>query len=89
MRLVWKKETKNLQRNVNRVTLEETMKPIKITPQHLRVFRAHFGLTQRTAADYLGITRATWNRWEQGKVEIPQHMIYTLKGLRDFLKENI
>lgn len=59
---------------------------LTLTAGHLKVFRQHFGLTQDQAAELVGVSRVTWNRWENGAT-IPAKMALTLKGAIQELKE--
>ena len=63
------------------------MQTPKLSSEHLRLFRSHFGLTQAQAASLLGISRVTWNRYESGRHSIPGHMLHTLRGVVHELKE--
>ena len=53
----------------------------RATPAHLTAFRQAFKLTQEKASDLLGVSRITWNRWENGQTAIPKHMLHTLRGM--------
>lgn len=61
--------------------------PLRLSPEHLKIFRKTFGLSQDAAATGIGLSRVQWNRWEQGKAPIPDHMVYTLRGFGQELKE--
>ena len=41
-----------------------------MTADHLRAWQAHMGLTQRAAADALGVTQAAYSRWVTGATPI-------------------
>jgi len=58
----------------------------RATPAHLTAFRSAFKLTQGKASDLLGVSRITWNRWENGQTAIPKHMLHTLRGMVAQLK---
>ena len=59
----------------------------RATPAHLTAFRQAFKLTQEKASDLLGVSRITWNRWENGQTAIPKHMLHTLRGMVQQLKQ--
>jgi len=58
----------------------------KLTPDHLKLFRNHFKLTQDQAAQLLGVSRVTWNRYESGNHAIPRHLTLTLRSIVADLK---
>ena len=58
----------------------------RAAPAHLTAFRQAFHLTQEKASDLLGVSRITWNRWENGQTAIPKHMLHTLRGMVAQLK---
>lgn len=62
------------------------MEQLTSQPHHIRNFRKLFHLTQEELANYLGTTRITINRWENGKAPIPSHLIFTLRGLAQHIK---
>lgn len=64
-------------------------KPLALTPAHLTYFRKHFSLTQAQAAQLVGVTRVTWNRWETGKSPVPAHLIHTLRAVGGQLKTQL
>lgn len=41
-----------------------------MTADNLRAWQAHMGLTQRAAADALGVTQAAYSRWVTGATGI-------------------
>lgn len=41
-----------------------------MTPADLRAWQSHMGLTQRAAADALGVTQAAYSRWVTGATNI-------------------
>lgn len=41
-----------------------------MAPADLRAWQAHMGLTQRAAADALGVTQAAYSRWVTGVTSI-------------------
>ena len=51
----------------------------RVTPQHLILFRQTLGLTQSEAARMLGVTRVTWNRWENGRTHPPDFLLKVLQ----------
>ena len=51
----------------------------RVTPQHLLLFRRTLGLTQSEAARMLGVTRVTWNRWENGRTHPPDFLLKVLQ----------
>ncbi len=55
--------------------------PLQLTPKHLRFFRERFELSQDDAAHLIGVTRVTWNRWEQGATGIPPMATHAIKWL--------
>jgi len=57
------------------------------TPAHLTAFRRAFNLTQDAAASLLGVSRITWNRWENNQSPVPRSMLHTLRGLVQKLKQ--
>ena len=57
------------------------------TPAHLTAFRRAFNLTQDAAASLLGVSRITWNRWENNQSPVPCSMLHTLRGLVQKLKQ--
>jgi len=57
------------------------------TAAHLLFFRKHFSLSQEAAADLAGVSRVTWSRWEKGHTPIPGHMLHTLRGMGQLLKD--
>jgi DNA-binding XRE family transcriptional regulator len=59
----------------------------KFTPAHLRFFRKTFSLSQAQAAKELGVSRVTWNRWENGAA-IPAYLPNALRGAVAARKEN-
>jgi len=59
---------------------------LRATPAHLTAFRSAFNLTQEKASALLGVSRITWNRWENGQTAIPKHMLHTLRGMVAQLK---
>lgn len=59
------------------------------TPRHLLLFRNHFGLSQEASAKHLGVTRVTWSRWETGKSDLPPYLLFALRGLATYLKEEL
>jgi len=64
----------------------EASQPVA-TPAHLTAFRRAFGLTQDAAASLLGVSRITWNRWENNQSPVPRSMLHTLRGLVQKLKQ--
>ena len=56
------------------------------TPAHLTTFRNAFNLSQGQAAALLGVSRVTWNRWENKQSPVPRSMLLTLRGLVQKLK---
>ena len=59
----------------------------RATPAHLTAFRQAFHLTQEKASALLGVSRITWNRWERNQTAIPKHMLHTLRGMVQQLKQ--
>ena len=51
----------------------------RVTPQHLLLFRRTLSLTQSEAARMLGVTRTTWNRWENGRTHPPDFLLKVLQ----------
>jgi len=69
----------------------DTMGPKKITipqmtPAHLRLFRTEYALSQADAARLTGVSRVTWNRYENGH-NIPLYMTHVLRGVIRTIKE--
>jgi DNA-binding XRE family transcriptional regulator len=59
-----------------------------VTPRHLLLFRDHLKdlndgepLTQDQAAQLLGVSRVTWNRWENSKTTPPAYLLKTLRAI--------
>jgi predicted RNA-binding Zn-ribbon protein involved in translation (DUF1610 family)/DNA-binding XRE family transcriptional regulator len=44
---------------------------MNLTPDHLKIFRRHFALTQEQAADLIKETKRTWWHWETGNTPVP------------------
>lgn len=64
----------------------KTAQEQRATPAHLVRFRQAFNLSQADAARLIGITRISWNRYENEKSPIPKHMLATLRGVVQELK---
>lgn len=56
-------------------------------PGHLIFIRKQFNLSQDDLAHYVGVSRATVNRWETGKYPMPKHLMLTLRGVVALLKQ--
>jgi transcriptional regulator with XRE-family HTH domain len=52
----------------------------------LKQFRLSLGLTQKEAADNIGVTAKTWRRWEQGKTKIS---LATYRIIRQWCKNSL
>lgn len=51
----------------------------EVAGQHLRAWRAQYGLTQRSAANMAGVQRVAWARWELGISRVPQWLCDVLR----------
>jgi len=58
----------------------------QMTPAHLRLFRKEYDLSQADAATLTGVSRVTWNRYENGHT-IPLYMTHVLRGVIMTIKE--
>jgi DNA-binding XRE family transcriptional regulator len=54
----------------------------KFTGSDLRGWRAQHDLTQKQAADLLGVTSHTIQSWEQAVREPPKHIVMLIQRLR-------
>lgn len=58
----------------------------QMTPDHLKLFRKEYALSQSDAAQITGVSRVTWNRYENGHT-IPLYMVHVLRGVIRTIKE--
>ena len=45
-----------------------------MTPEQLKKWRISHKMTQKQAAEYVGVKTLQWYRWEAGRAAIPQYV---------------
>jgi len=55
--------------------------------EKLFLYRQAFKLSQDEAARLVGVSKATWNRWERGHIEAPKSVMIVLELLSHLGKE--
>ena len=60
---------------------------MKCTPEHLKVFRKHFHITQARAGAAAGVNGATWGLWERGLRPIPDRVLPALRECIKYQKQ--
>lgn len=56
--------------------------------EDIKYMREQFGVSQRTIADYLSISQATYNRYELGIIKVPEDIMVELEDVFRYIEDN-